>query len=76
VNDFKAGDDAWYFTFPEDGCGGYDIDDIELGATYNLLQVTINRNPFLSFAYKSKDEAFKAMREKIDKLEQSKPREW
>jgi len=75
MSKFVHGDTAWYFIFPEDGCGGFDIDQIELGALL-LTQKVIETNDFLDMAYKSKEEAFKAIRDRINKLEHEKPKEW
>lgn len=53
---FKVGDLIWYFTFPEDGCGGFDINQIELNKKKILDEQELSY-PYLAYAYKSKDEA-------------------
>lgn len=65
---FKPGDNAWFFTFPEDGCGGFDIDSIELHVKHDLSQPEINYGGYLDFSYKSKIQAINAILERIDKI--------
>lgn len=49
---FKEGDIAYYFTFPEDGCGGFDIEEIEL----HRIKVSKGQlgYSFLNYAFRSK----------------------
>lgn len=63
-NKFKAGEDAWYFEFPEDGCGGFDVNAIELCVTQDLTKIETEQG-YLKYAYKSKSEALAAIAERI-----------
>lgn len=65
---FKAGDFAWYFEFPEDGCGGFDVSDVKL-CTKQLYQHNIDYGGYLYYAYTSKEQALTAMRKRLDELE-------
>lgn len=67
MTDFKAGDDAWYYMFPEDGCGGHDVEAIELVVRKNLTTPELTHG-YLCDAYKSKHEAISAMGSKLEQL--------
>ncbi len=63
---FKIGDEAWYFTFPEDGCGGFDIEQIELNEL--IIDEFIINQPFIKHAFPSKISGISAMLEKLGEL--------
>ena len=67
-HDFKVGDDAWYFEFPEDGCGGFDVSAINLCVDRNLPQWSINHGGYLYYAYKSRAEALEAIIARIEQI--------
>lgn len=65
MSKFKVGDAVWYFTFPEDGCGGFDLDAIELHKNI----ITDKRELdylYLNYAYKTKDLAISAFQKRLD----------
>ena len=65
---FNPGDDAWFFTFPEDGCGGFDIDKIELCVTRDLHQADIDYVGYLAYAYPTKIAAMDAIRLRMEEI--------
>lgn len=65
MHNFKVGDEAWFFTFPEDGCGGFDISQIELQVTRDLKQADIDYVGYLAYAYPTKQSAIDAIILKI-----------
>jgi len=66
MSKFKVGDDVWYFEFPENGCGGFDVSMITLHVDRNLAEWALGYG-YLDFAYKSRAEALEAI---IDRIEQ------
>ncbi len=67
MNEFKPGDDAWYWDFPEDGCGGFDVAMVELRVNRDLSesQVVAAKYGHLSMSYKSKQDAIEAILNRI-----------
>lgn len=64
MHNFKVGDDIWYFTFPEDGCGGFDVNDIQL----NHEKIKDEKHltyPYLHYCYHTRKNAIDAMTLKI-----------
>jgi len=57
---------VWAFTFPEDGCGGFDISQIELHAFNAEEKIGCG---FMVYAYKTKLEALEAIRKRILEIE-------
>lgn len=68
MSDFKVGDDAWYFHFPEDGCGGGDVQAVELHVIKNLPQSIIDFKGRILDAYKTKQDAIDAFKKRLDEL--------
>lgn len=68
---FKAGDDVWYFTFPEDGCGRFDVDDIRLKVDKNINAYKLTQS-YIAYCFPSQEEAIKSILEKIKTIEKNK----
>lgn len=65
MSKFKVGDVVWYFTFPEDGCGGFDVNAIELHKYIIADEKELNY-PYLNYAYKTKDLAISAFDKRLE----------
>lgn len=66
MTEFNEGDNAWYFNFPEDGCGGLDVSAVALCVDKNIQGENL-KSPHLHYAYKSKSDAIYAMIEHLIK---------
>lgn len=67
MNEFKPGDDVWFFTFPEDGCGGFDVSSVDLEVNRNQCAINLTSG-YVAYSYKSKNEALDAMIARIEEL--------
>ena len=78
MNNFKPGDEIWYFQFPE-GCGGFMVGEVELHKSiisherpysdnyYSVQWGEIRKDVDL---FKSKDEAINAMIKRLEELKE------
>jgi hypothetical protein len=67
MTDFKVGEDAWYFEFPEDGCGGFDVSAIELKCKKKLNERDLQQL-YLNYSYHSCAEAINAMFKRLAEI--------
>lgn len=65
-NKFNPGDDVWFFKFPEDGCGGFDVSQVELNVRKNIHEEELE-GEYILYCYKTREEAVRAMLEQIIK---------
>lgn len=59
-------DTVWAFEFPENGCGGHDVNEV------NLVEFSKSKNigaGFLNYSYETKHEALQAMRNRLREIE-------
>ena len=64
ITDFKPGDDVWFFEFPEDGCGGFDVSQVALCVNRNMSAMNLT-DGYVIYSYKSKTEAVNALIEQV-----------
>lgn len=67
MNDFKVGDEAWFFEFPEDGCGGFEVGAVVL-KSHKITNERELTHGYLWDSYKSKQEAIDAFKRRLDEL--------
>lgn len=68
MNKFEEGDTAWYFVFPEDGCGGFDVSMVYLRENKSLTKAEIEYCHYLIYSYKSKQEALDSMYKRLEEI--------
>lgn len=66
MNDFTKNNVVYAFIFPEDGCGGFDIAEVKL---QRFVGYKKSGAPFLDYAFETKEDALKAMRERLQEIE-------
>ena len=62
MNDLTQEDTVYAFVFPEDGCGGFDISQVELKAFCKSRNIGCG---FMHYAFDTKQEALDAMRKRL-----------
>jgi hypothetical protein len=67
MSKFNIGDEAWYFTFPEDGCGGFDVAAIELHKIIIPDAKELDYH-YLHYAYISKSAAIRHLIKRASEL--------
>ena len=66
MNDFTKEDCVYAFQFPEDGCGGFDIAQVELNEFCKSKNIGAG---FMQYAFDTKQEALEAMRKRLIEIE-------